>query len=80
MLVSGMIIGTVFTLFVVPSIYMLVARTRTAATAADRVGGDAAPLASDFHRSPALVSAGLEGRRLLSRDGSAGLQAGELNG
>ena len=30
MLVSGMIIGTVFTLFVVPSIYMLVARKRTA--------------------------------------------------
>src|SRR5262249_6037497 len=30
MLVSGMIIGTVFTLFVVPSIYMLVARRRTA--------------------------------------------------
>src|SRR6202040_964541 len=29
MLVSGMIIGTAFTLFVVPSIYMLVARTRT---------------------------------------------------
>jgi len=29
MLVSGMIIGTLFTLFVVPSIYMLVARTRT---------------------------------------------------
>lgn len=28
MLVSGMIIGTVFTLFVVPSIYMLVAKTR----------------------------------------------------
>jgi multidrug efflux pump len=28
MLVSGMIIGTVFTLFVVPSIYMLIARTR----------------------------------------------------
>jgi multidrug efflux pump len=27
MLVSGMIIGTIFTLFVVPSIYMLVART-----------------------------------------------------
>jgi multidrug efflux pump len=26
MLVSGMIIGTAFTLFVVPSIYMLVAR------------------------------------------------------
>ena len=31
MLVSGMIIGTVFTLFVVPSIYVLVARTHTAA-------------------------------------------------
>jgi hypothetical protein len=30
MLVSGMVIGTVFTLFVVPSIYMLVARTRVA--------------------------------------------------
>ena len=30
MLVSGMIIGTAFTLFVVPSIYMLVARTRSA--------------------------------------------------
>ena len=30
MLVSGMIIGTVFTLFVVPSIYMFVAKTRTA--------------------------------------------------
>lgn len=31
MLVSGMIVGTVFTLFVVPSIYMLVARNRVAA-------------------------------------------------
>jgi multidrug efflux pump len=30
MLVSGMIVGTVFTLLVVPSIYMLVARTRKA--------------------------------------------------
>jgi len=30
MLVTGMIIGTAFTLFVVPSIYMLVAKTRTA--------------------------------------------------
>ena len=35
MLVTGMIIGTVFTLFIVPSIYMLVARTR-AAVAAER--------------------------------------------
>jgi multidrug efflux pump len=32
MLVTGMIIGTVFTLFVVPSIYVLVARTHAAAT------------------------------------------------
>jgi multidrug efflux pump len=31
MLVSGMIIGTAFTLFVVPSIYTLVARKHTAA-------------------------------------------------
>jgi multidrug efflux pump len=34
MLVSGMIIGTLFTLFVVPSIYMLVARTRMKAVPA----------------------------------------------
>jgi multidrug efflux pump len=33
MLVSGMIIGTVFTLFVVPSVYMLVAKTRSAVQA-----------------------------------------------
>jgi len=33
MLVSGMIIGTLFTLFIVPSIYVLVARTRTPAEA-----------------------------------------------
>jgi multidrug efflux pump len=31
MLVSGMVIGTGFTLFIVPSIYVLVARRRTAA-------------------------------------------------
>ena len=31
-LVAGMIIGTAFTLFVVPSIYVLVARTRVAAS------------------------------------------------
>jgi multidrug efflux pump len=30
MLVSGMIIGTAFTLFVVPSIYVVVARTHSA--------------------------------------------------
>jgi multidrug efflux pump len=33
MLVSGMIIGTIFTLFVVPSIYVLVAKTHTAESA-----------------------------------------------
>ena len=37
MLVSGMIIGTAFTLFVVPSIYMLVARNRVAVAAATPV-------------------------------------------
>jgi multidrug efflux pump len=36
MLVTGMIIGTAFTLFVVPSIYMLMARTRAAVPAAVR--------------------------------------------
>ena len=46
MLVSGMIIGTVFTLFVVPSIYMLVARSarrggRSASARADARPGDA---------------------------------------
>ena len=35
MLVSGMIIGSMFTLFVVPSIYMFVARQRAAVPVAD---------------------------------------------
>ena len=35
MLVSGMIIGTIFTLFVVPSIYVLVARTHVSASKLD---------------------------------------------
>jgi multidrug efflux pump len=35
MLVSGMIIGTLFTLFIVPSIYMLVAKTHTRSSEAD---------------------------------------------
>jgi multidrug efflux pump len=38
MLVSGMIIGTIFTLFVVPSIYMLVARTRAAVAVTEEEG------------------------------------------
>jgi hypothetical protein len=35
MLVTGMIVGTAFTLLVVPSIYVLVARTHTAAATAE---------------------------------------------
>ena len=47
MLISGMIIGTGFTLFVVPSIYMLVARRRTATAAAENTEEQAArPLAA----------------------------------
>ena len=42
MLVSGMIIGTIFTLFVVPSIYVLVARSHVAATAAVSARGESA--------------------------------------
>jgi multidrug efflux pump len=47
MLVSGMIIGTVFTLFVVPSIYMLVARKRTPAEVAEE-----APAVDDAVAAP----------------------------
>jgi multidrug efflux pump len=39
MLVSGMIIGTIFTLFVVPSIYMLVARKHVAFAEEDEIIG-----------------------------------------
>jgi len=49
MLVTGMIIGTLFTLFVVPSIYMLVARTRVAVVEAKRT--------SDRRRVPELAEA-----------------------
>jgi multidrug efflux pump len=46
MLVTGMIIGTAFTLFVVPSIYVLVARKRTpTAVAADEPEGEMEPAA-----------------------------------
>ena len=38
MLVTGMIIGTAFTLFVVPSIYVLVAKTHHALRDEDAVG------------------------------------------
>jgi multidrug efflux pump len=41
MLVTGMIIGTAFTLFVVPSIYVLVARTRVPREAAEEEAAEA---------------------------------------
>jgi multidrug efflux pump len=45
-LVGGMAIGTIFTLFFVPSIYMLFAKDRSASTSADAVGpAPAAPAA-----------------------------------
>ena len=46
MLVSGMIIGTAFTLFVVPSIYMLVARKHVALAADEADTGDLLPEAA----------------------------------
>jgi len=48
MLVSGMIVGTLFTLWVVPSIYMLVARKRVAVASAEGVEAEIAPHSSDF--------------------------------
>src|SRR5688572_21771140 len=43
MLVSGMIVGTAFTLLVVPSIYMLVARKRDVMVTADEVDAELEP-------------------------------------
>ncbi len=40
MLVSGMIVGTLFTLLVVPSIYMLVARTREVLVSEEAIDGE----------------------------------------
>jgi len=45
MLVSGMIVGSAFTLFVVPSIYMLIARVRTPADNAEAFAIDDVPVA-----------------------------------
>jgi multidrug efflux pump len=42
MLVSGMVIGTFFTLFVVPAIYLVVAKTRAAAPIAEAAAGGVA--------------------------------------
>jgi len=47
MLVSGMIIGTLFTLFVVPSIYMLVAKTHTLAPEMDEDSESTLPEPAD---------------------------------
>ena len=47
MLVSGMIIGTAFTLFVVPSIYMLVAKTRVRASETELDSGGMLPQPAD---------------------------------
>jgi multidrug efflux pump len=49
MLVTGMIIGTLFTLFIVPSIYVLLARTRRPAEA---VRTDEEEMDADFEPSP----------------------------
>src|SRR5262249_21890906 len=56
MLVTGMIIGTLFTLFVVPSIYMLVARTHAKETLDDELDGE--ELEAERRRfRPAVVNA-----------------------
>jgi multidrug efflux pump len=49
MLVTGMIIGSLFTLFVVPSIYMLVARTRVAV--ASEAAEEEQPLLPEFAKA-----------------------------
>jgi multidrug efflux pump len=51
MLVSGMIIGSFFTLFVVPAIYVLVARVRTAG-AAESEGPEPEPTEPDLAAAP----------------------------
>ncbi|HWR50932.1 MAG TPA: efflux RND transporter permease subunit, partial [Bryobacteraceae bacterium] len=53
MLVSGMIIGSAFTLFVVPSIYMLVAKKRAPITAAEVEGKDIDPYPPQLRPSEA---------------------------
>ena len=65
MLVTGMIIGTAFTLFVVPSIYVLVAKTHKAEDAGGRererpqqTGGSGGLKPSAGGRQPPRMSAG----------------------
>jgi hypothetical protein len=52
MLVSGMIIGSLFTLFVVPSIYVLVARKRAAVTLEEEMAGGVGPRPAQLRPSP----------------------------
>jgi multidrug efflux pump len=47
MLVTGMAVGTIFTLFVVPSIYMLVARTRTASASTENLEPERTPVLAE---------------------------------
>ena len=61
MLVSGMIIGTMFTLFVVPSIYVLVARRREATASAGETGETARERPSTLRPSPVSQPALREG-------------------
>jgi multidrug efflux pump len=56
MLVSGMIIGTLFTLFVVPSIYMLVARKRQAVASHEEPAGE-----PPVHQAPPALQPELVG-------------------
>ena len=53
MLVSGMIVGTAFTLFVVPSIYVLVARTREPIPSAAATGEERKDALPDLAELPA---------------------------
>ncbi len=48
MLVSGMIVGSIFTLFVVPSIYMLVARRRASEVSVESAEGEFGPDSSEL--------------------------------
>ncbi len=52
MLVSGMIVGTAFTLLVVPSIYMLVARKRALATSQEAIEAQVDVPLPRFHPVP----------------------------
>jgi multidrug efflux pump len=52
MLVTGMVIGTLFTLFVVPSIYMLVARRHSAEASVEAAEREVRAHPPQVHPSP----------------------------